>query len=167
MVETSAYYLMKLCVHDVLFLPASNERHGGRGWGKVMKSKNAFLVVRVSVYVCWFFFYYYCLTTIFNIFLSVHLGGAGCQTEGREDTSRPGKNQRGTGQKGRTTFVLLYTQAFTHWLSFSFKRNILTHYNRCLVIFTAHCISLWTSFTARRWSAEKIGHCSVWLCVCI
>lgn len=28
-------------------------------------------------------------------------GGAGCQTEGREDTSRPGKNQRGTGQKAR------------------------------------------------------------------
>ena len=51
-----------------------------------------------------FFLYNYCLTTILNIFLSVHLGGAGCQIEGREDTSRPGKNQRGTGQKGRNTF---------------------------------------------------------------
>lgn len=58
----------------------------------------------ICVCVLVFFFYYYCLTTILNIFLSVNLGGAGCQTEGREDTSRPGKNQRGTGQKGRTSF---------------------------------------------------------------
>lgn len=105
--------------------------------------------------------------TVLTMLLCVHPGGASCQIEGREDPSRPGKNQGGTGQKGRTTSFLFYTLSLTYWLSFSFKKTILTHNNRCPVIFTARCVSLWTSFTARRWSAEKIGHCGVWLCVCV
>ena len=60
-----------------------------------------------------------CVLMILTVLLRVHLGGTSCQTEGREDPSRPGENQGGSGQKGRTTFVL-----------------------KNLVIFTAHCISL-------------------------
>lgn len=100
------------------------------------------------------------MMTVLTILLCVYLGGASCQIEGREDPSCLGENQGGTGQKGRTTSVLLCPHSHSRTSLFT-----PTHNNRCLVIFAARCISLWTSFTARQWSAEKIGHCSVWLCV--
>lgn len=57
----------------------------------------------------------------------MHPGGASCQIEGREDPSRPGKNQGGAGQKGKTL-----TDSFG-------KKTTLTPDNRRLVTSAASC----------------------------
>lgn len=57
----------------------------------------------------------------------MHPGGASCQIEGREDPSRPGKNQGGAGQKGKTL-----TDSFG-------KKTVLTPDNRRLVTSAASC----------------------------
>ena len=57
---------------------------------------------------CWFLCMYvfdHCLCVCVNC-CCVSVGGAGCQSEGREDPSGPGEDQGGASQKGK---VLTYT----------------------------------------------------------
>lgn len=54
------------------------------------------------------------MSVIAVLTLGVNLGGASRQAEGGEDQSRPGKNQRGAGQEGRTHVV---THSDSHTLT--------------------------------------------------
>lgn len=81
--------------------------------------------------------------------LCVHLGGASRQIEGREDPSRPGKNQGGTGQEGRTTSFLLCA----HTLSLTDSVSLLKDHSDSLsrrIHRTPHFFVNFTSEAAKR-----------------
>lgn len=102
-----------------------------------MQLKTVFFVVFLArVNVCSFV----PMTAMLTMIFCVHLGGASCQIEGREDQSCLGENQGSTGQKGIASSLLC-----THALPFTDSVSLLnpaSFNNCCLVIFTARCISL-------------------------
>lgn len=80
------------------------------------------------------------MTAMLTMLFFVHLGGASCQIEGREDPSCPGENQGSAGQKGMArSFLCTHALQFTDSVSLL---NPVSYNNCCLVIFTARCISL-------------------------
>lgn len=131
-----------VCVHDVLFLPGSSEICG---WKEGSKGK-----CEIRAFVC-----------VFEILLCINPLSCLC-TQEEQAAKLKAERIRVALEKIKEAQVKKVRRSPTHLEKRPFWLLIivaLSHPPRAAV-------SLWTSFTARRWSAEKIGHCSVWLCVC-